>query len=169
MQSMQPLPEKARLFVMPSNQEELHKANTPGPICHTASRTVLQPSTASGSRHAARSIPHAIKAVPVEGLATKQCSVAQYGATQARPQRTHAARNNAKRPSACSTAASACNARRSMQIRPESRCTSLADSPYIHHVQRIARAICGHFKRFSGFPVNARLCSARHSRPAARS
>lgn len=35
--------------------------------------------------------------------------------------------------------------------------------------QHVVRAVCGHFKRFSGFPVNVRQCSARHSRPAARS
>ena len=65
-------------------------------------------------------------------------------------------------------AASACNARRSMQIRPESRCTGLADSPYIHHVQRIARAARGHFKRFSSILLNASQRSATQSRPPAR-
>lgn len=64
---------------------------------------------------------------------------------------------------------SACSARRTMQIRPESRCKGLADSPYIHHAQRIASAIRGHFKRFSGFSVNARRCSAMQSRPPTRS
>lgn len=51
-----------------------------------------------------------------------------------------------------------CSARQTMQIRPYLRCTGLADSPYIHHAQRIARAASGHFKRFRAFrstPGNA--------------
>ena len=98
----------------------------------------------------------------VEELATIQCSAAQYGATSTALQRIHAARINAMQPSACS-------ARRAIQIRPESRCKGLAGSPYIHHTQRITRAASGHFKRFSGFSVNAIQCSARQARPPARS
>lgn len=62
-----------------------------------------------------------------------------------------------------------CSARRTMQIRPDSRRAGFIDSPYIHPAQCIARAVSGHFKRFSSFPANARQCSARHPRPAARS
>lgn len=84
------------------------------------------------------------------------------------PQRIHAAHaltmatSNVVRPSACS-------AKQAVQIRPETRFTGFADSPYVHHTQRIARATCGHFKRFSHIPVNARQCSTRFPRPAARS
>ena len=59
-------------------------------------------------------------------------------------------------------------ARRAMQIRPESRCKGFAGTPYIHHARHIARAASGHFKRFSGFSVNARQFSATQSRPVAR-
>lgn len=72
---------------------------------------------------------------------------------------------NAARPSMTRRSHAAtdpCSARRDMQIRPESRRTGLADLPYIYHVQRIASAIRGLFKRFSGTPYNCRTrCQIR--------
>ena len=163
MQSMQPLSGKARLFVMPSSENEPRKLVLRGPVCYAVNLSRAAQRQPSPTRnHAGQPIPHAVKTAPVEGRATRQCSVAQYGTTQPRPQRIHAARTNSRQPSACST-------RQAMQIRPESRCKGLADSPYIHYAQRIARAVRGHFKRFSSFPVNARQCSTRHLRPPARS
>ena len=41
MQSMQPLPEKARLFVMPSSSQELHSVTMRGPIPHAVNRRQL--------------------------------------------------------------------------------------------------------------------------------
>lgn len=138
----------------PPRQIALYRLACPAVNPSIAAR--CQPS--ADRNRASMSIPHAFMASPVEGLVTKQCSAAQYGATQSRPQRTHAARTNTMQPSTR-------RARWAMQIRPESRCIGLAESPYIHHAQRIARAASGHFKRFSGFPVNARQCSAAQSRP----
>ena len=150
------------LFVPPSICQELHAVNTREPVCYAVNLSRAAQRQPSPTRnHAGQPIPHAIKAPTVEGRATGQCIVAQYGTTQPRPQRIHAARTNSRQPSACSS-------RQTMQIRPESRCKGLADSPYIHHAQRIARAVRGHFKRFSGFPVNAGQCSESPSRPAAR-
>lgn len=153
---MQPPPGKAGLFAMPPRgkpprQIALYRLACPAVNPSIAAR--CQPS--ADRNRASMSIPHAFMASPVDGLATKQCSAAQYDTTQPR-------RNGHMQPSACS-------ARRAMQIRPESRCKGLADSPYIHHAQRIARAVRGHFKRFSSFSVNARQCSVVQSRPPARS
>lgn len=116
----QPLPGKAGLFAMPSSGKPprhialyrlaCHAVNLSRavrrqyvracllcgqsvksyttPLCtsHSARR---QPS--ADRNHAGRSIPHAFKASPVEGLAARQCSAAQYGAMSTAPQRIHAA------------------------------------------------------------------------------
>lgn len=137
MQPTQPPPGNPRLFAMPSNQEELHKANTPGPICHTASRTVLQPSTVS------RSQPRA----PVYSACSQGGA---GGGTHGQTMQRGPARHDATAPQRI-RAAPPCSAGQTMQIRPESRCTGLAESPYIQYAQRIARAVSGHFKRFSSF------------------
>lgn len=158
MQSRRPPPWKARLFAMPSSGKPPRQIALYRLVCSAVKLSRVARRQPSADRiHSRRSIPHAVRAPTVEGLADSQCSAAQYGTTQ----RIHAARTNARlhRP---------CSARQAMQIRPELRCTGLADSPYIYHVQCITRAVCGHFKRFSGFPVNGGQRSAAQSRPPAR-
>ena len=148
MQSMKPLPEKAGLFAMPQIWNALQRSTVANSQpCAPVYSACNQGADGGGACN------HTMQRGPVWHDTTNPCSENQRQTAQAMQHQ----------------AASACNARRSMQIRPESRCTGLADSPYIHHVQRIARAICGHFKRFSGFPVNARQCSAMQSRPPAKS
>ena len=154
MQSTQPPPGKAGLFAMPPRGKELHNVSMCKPIPHAVNRQRLATIRAGvfrmqSRRRRWRDLQPVNAARPARNDATT-------------PQRIHAARTNTMQPSTCS-------ARQAMQIRPESRCTGLAESPYIHHARHIARAICGHFKRFSGFPVNSRQCSATQSRPPARS
>ena len=162
MQSMQQPPGKAGLFAMPSSEKEPRKLVLRRPVCYAVNLSrAAQRQPLPTRNHARLSIPHAFMASPVEGLATKQCSAAQYGATSTALQRIRAARASARLPRPCS-------ARQAMQIRQESRCTGLAEPPYIHHARHIARATRGHFKRFSGFSVNARQRSARRSIPAAK-
>lgn len=138
-------------------------------LCRQAGKSCMQstcksrtPSTVSGSQP--RGPVYSACGQGVAGGGTRnqatQRGPARHDATT--PQQTHAARTNARRPRTCS-------ASQAMQIRPESRRTGFAESPYIHHAQRITKAVSGHFKRFSDFPAKARQCSARHPRPAARS
>ena len=116
MQSMQQPPGKAGLFAMPSSEKEPRKLVLRRPVCYAVNLSrAAQRQPLPTRNHARLSIPHAVKAAPVDGLATGQCSVAQYGTTQPRPQRIHAARNNAKRPSACST-------RRPVHAMPDDLC-----------------------------------------------
>lgn len=85
MQSMQPLSGKARLFVMPSSENEPRKLVLRGPVCYAVNLSRAAQRQPSPTRnHAGQPIPHAVKTAPVEGRATRQCSAAQYGATQPR-------------------------------------------------------------------------------------
>ena len=126
MQPMQPPPGKAGLFAMPPCGKELRKLVLRRPVCYAVnpSRATQRCYARAYSarcqplptrNHARRSIPHAIKAPPVEGLATIQCSAAQYGTTSTAPQRIHAARTNARLPRPCST-------RRPVHAMPDDLC-----------------------------------------------
>ena len=71
---------------MPCNQDDRRHGKRACLLCRHAEkscmRSIRQPLPTRN--HARRSIPHAIKAPTVEGLAPGQYSVAQYGTTQPR-------------------------------------------------------------------------------------
>ena len=172
--STQPAARDPRLFAMPSSGKEPRKLVLRRHVCYAVNL-----SRAACGQYAracllcARSVngrtPSTVSRSQPRGPVYSACSQSADGGGTCRqsmqrgpvwhdataPQRAHAAQYM--------------QPRQAMQIRPESRCKCLADSPYIHHARRIARATSGHFKRFSSVSVNRRQCSAMQSRPPARS
>lgn len=132
----------AGLFAVRSIRQELHNAVMRRPIPRAVNRQQIATTRAGLFRMQSR-LPRWRDAQPVNA------------ARSSTTRRNHAATDP-------------CNARRAMQIRPESRCAGFAESPYIHHARRSTRAVHGHFKRFSGVSINRRPCSARPARPPAR-
>lgn len=172
MQPLQPAPGKARVFAMqssrkshasaycaglfplPSSCQEPHSVKLCSLVCHAAIKNVLQPSAFAGSQPRGPLYSACSQGGPGGGTCSRSMQRGPVWHDTATPQRAHAAQYM--------------QPRQAMQIRPESRCTGLAEPPYIHHTRRIARAVSGHFKRFSSVSVNRRQCSAMQSRLAAR-
>ena len=137
------------MFAMRSTCQELHAVNTRGPVCcaldlSTAARR--QPS--ADRNHADQSIPHAVRAPTVEGLADSQCSAAQYGTTQPR-------RNGHMQPSTCSPGRlckfAQNRAVNALQIRPIS---TTRDA-----LQELQAAISNGLAAFQSTAGNAAQCS----------
>lgn len=137
------------LLVPLSICQELHAVNTRGPVFHAVNPSMAARRQPSADRnHARRSIPHAIKAPTVEGLATIQCSAAQYGATQPR-------RNGHMQPSTCSPGRlckfAQNRAVQALQIRPISTTRNA--------LQELSEAISNGLAAFQSMPGNAAQCS----------